>query len=144
MSGMSGLAHMSETTAALHALVGRADAQVVVDTAHLQQCQRELALAQTRLGESRSHLVNLQSSLFKAVKRDERGERGERGALQHTASQVRQMIEGAWCAGYYHDGYKNDGAYASAQAEATADKFLGGDVPEAGFGKSAKGAGLAP
>jgi hypothetical protein len=43
----------------------------------------------------------------------------------YDAATVRAMVEGAWCAGYYHDGYKNDGAYASAQAEATADELLG-------------------
>jgi hypothetical protein len=46
----------------------------------------------------------------------------------YDAATVRAMVEDAWCAGYYHDGYKNDGAYASAQAEATADEFLGPNV----------------
>ncbi len=37
---------------------------------------------------------------------------------------VRQMIEGAWCAGYYDAGYTHDSGYACAQAEKCADEFL--------------------
>ncbi|MEY2686856.1 MAG: hypothetical protein RL375_1054 [Pseudomonadota bacterium] len=43
----------------------------------------------------------------------------------YSAEQVRQMLEGAWCAGYWHNGYTHDSAYAEAQAEAVADEFLG-------------------
>jgi hypothetical protein len=38
---------------------------------------------------------------------------------------VREMIEGAFLAGYYHDCYTVDSAYACAQAEKCADEFLG-------------------
>ena len=34
-------------------------------------------------------------------------------------------IAAAWRAGYWHNGYTNDAAYADAQAEAVADELLG-------------------
>ena len=37
---------------------------------------------------------------------------------------VREMIEGAWLAGYYHDGYTHDSAYAIQEATKCADEFL--------------------
>lgn len=37
---------------------------------------------------------------------------------------TRQLIEGAWCAGYYHAGYTNDSAYADQQATRYADAAL--------------------
>jgi hypothetical protein len=37
---------------------------------------------------------------------------------------VRQMIEGAWCAGYYNAGYTNDSGYADEQATKCADELL--------------------
>lgn len=43
----------------------------------------------------------------------------------YTAEDVRYMLEGAWCAGYYHAGYTHDSAYAEKQAEKCADEFLG-------------------
>ena len=41
------------------------------------------------------------------------------------AATVRQMVEGAWCAGYYDAGYTHDSAYACKKAEECADAFLG-------------------
>jgi len=38
---------------------------------------------------------------------------------------LREMIETAWIAGYYHAGYTNDGAYAQAEAAKCADELLG-------------------
>ena len=38
---------------------------------------------------------------------------------------LRQAIATAWGAGYWHNGYTNDAAYADAQAEALADELLG-------------------
>jgi hypothetical protein len=43
----------------------------------------------------------------------------------YDAATVRYMLEGAWCAGYYHAGYTNDSAYACKMAEKCADEFLG-------------------
>jgi hypothetical protein len=37
---------------------------------------------------------------------------------------VRQLIEGAWCAGYYDAGYTHDSAYACAMATKFADEAL--------------------
>jgi hypothetical protein len=42
-----------------------------------------------------------------------------------TIERVRDMIEGAWCAGYYDAGYTHDSAYAAKKAEECADQFLG-------------------
>jgi len=48
--------------------------------------------------------------------------------LAYTAEDVRYMLEGAWCAGYYHAGYTHDSAYAEKEAEKCADEFLGPNV----------------
>lgn len=45
--------------------------------------------------------------------------------LAYTADDVRYMLEGAWCAGYYDAGYTHDSAYAEKMAEKCADEFLG-------------------
>ncbi len=45
--------------------------------------------------------------------------------LAYSADDVRYMLEGAWCAGYYHAGYTHDSAYAEKQSEQCADEFLG-------------------
>ena len=46
----------------------------------------------------------------------------------YTAEDVRYMLEGAWCAGYYDAGYTHDSAYAEKMAEKCADEFLGPNV----------------
>jgi hypothetical protein len=38
---------------------------------------------------------------------------------------VRDMIESAWLAGYYHSGYTHDSAYACQEATKCADECLG-------------------
>jgi len=45
--------------------------------------------------------------------------------LAYSAEQVRQMIEGAWCAGYYDAGYTHDSGYSCKKAEECAADFLG-------------------
>lgn len=50
----------------------------------------------------------------------------------YTAAQVREMLEGAWCAGYYDAGYTHDSAYACKMAEKCADEFLGHNVQISG------------
>lgn len=52
--------------------------------------------------------------------------------LAYTAEDVRYMLEGAWCAGYYHAGYTHDSAYAEKQAERCADEFLGPNAEATG------------
>lgn len=37
---------------------------------------------------------------------------------------VRIMLEGVWCAGYYHNGYTHDAAWADKMAEKCAEEFL--------------------